>query len=289
MVIIVLATAVFVTRGKQNSNHKQLKELIPDLDALYRRADQLGEAAEFLDPAKNETLSHEIADFFAKLTTVQKSQAQVEKLSTSMFKAFEAAKALERFRQYIEIMTATSTSLLKRLNALTGGINSYEADSTISVPVSGPDAKSADSRGSVKSKDSSNKAAAGLNSVRANTAYRAPTWISEPAYSREVNDDGLLDISRFLAMSQIERATDRGAIAQQSVFGRSHSHRRSDSSDGGQSWNSSNHSHSRSSSSDSSSSSSSSSDGGGSWDSSSSSSSSSDSSSSSSSDGGGSW
>lgn len=65
---------------ENGANKKKVKEMEPQLDQLYKKADELSQAAEFLHPSTNVDLAHEIADFFAKLETLQKAQTQVQNL-----------------------------------------------------------------------------------------------------------------------------------------------------------------------------------------------------------------
>jgi uncharacterized membrane protein YgcG len=294
LAFFILTTVFLVAKSKQNINRYKWQELTPELDSLYRRADQLGEAADFLDTSSNVMLSHEIADFFAKLMTVQKSQAQVERLVRNLFRTNEARRALDQLRQYAEIMESTSANLLKRVNEATGGIESFEADSSISSPGGAPIAvPQSDSQREAISSQGANDAVLNLGFNRTKVIYRSPRWASDPAYHRQVDNDGLGDIARYLATTDRMQTVSYGRPSlRQSGAVNSDSWRSSSSSDGGGSWTSSSHSSGSSARSPRSSSSSSSSDGGGSWgsdSSSSDSSSSSSDSSSSSSDGGGSW
>lgn len=246
-------------------NKKQYGDLQIRMDSLFSKTDKLGQAADFLDSKTQSDLCHQIADYFAKITTLQNAQAQVEGLlKRGVGSNGQSFRAISRCRQYVGSMEILATDLLRRLEAATGTKHSYEPDGKIEVqqkaaPTDSPEQLQV---------SPSNKGAT------TDTGFR-PQWTSDPAYVRSVDDDPLRSISTYVV--ERERATIPVGVYRHSSSSWSNSN--SHSSDGGGAWGGSSSSDSGSSSS---------SDGGGSWDSSSSDSDS-GSDSGSSSDGGGSW
>jgi uncharacterized membrane protein YgcG len=258
---ILAAGACAMIVGHRYIELSENKNLYADLqtrmDSLFSKTDKLAQAADFLDANTHTELCHKIADYFAKITTLQNAQAQVEALLKQGVRGNgRALRAITRCRQYVGSMELLATDLLRRVEVATGTKHSYEPNGNIEVtPTAVPSAASTATP--IKTAIAQNN-----NGARISTSFR-PRWTSEPAYARTVDADPLQTISTYV----VEK--ERAAIP--ASFHSSHS------SSGGGSW---------SSGSSWSSDSSSSSDGGGSWGSSSSSS---DSSSGSSSDGGGSW
>jgi uncharacterized membrane protein YgcG len=263
MVAIVLAALASMRWSSRNDNINRLRRLKPQFDSLYQEANQLGQAADYLDPVANLQLSHDIADFFAKLATVQKAQSQVEEMATSFFNAPAAGEALRHCERYLQIMKGSADKLLKRVNEKTGAVTTFE-----------PDAKIEDKpRPSISELQIGSASGLGHDgSTVISTKYRAPSWMQQPAYARRENSRGLEDMRYYLLASDPLTIAESRPFYGSSQSGQSQPRARGHS-DGGGMWGSG------------SSSGGSYSDGGGSWGSSSSDSGSS----SSGSDGGGSW
>ena len=261
------------TRQSHLANQKKLKDMRVTLDSLYQNADQLGQASEFLEPSTNTALSHEIADFFAKLTTILKAQEQVEELAKKPSAVKSTQKAIYQLERYLNTVEPMGYSLLRRVDSITGGITSDESNPKIATSNS----PGKDSVVAVPDRIA-------LNPQRhpsIEMAYRRPSWFCEPAYQRRASNDGLADIHSYFALQNYSSSSSGSSssdLSEHSHQPQSSSHSHHTSSSGGGFWGSSNSSKSDHSSG-------SSSDGGGSWSSSSDSSGSSGSSS----DGGGSW
>ena len=163
-----------MVRSHQQSD---LKILLKDLDSLYRRADQLGEACDILNPKTDEQLSRDIAEFFAKMITLQNAHNQIKQLSPILNLA-KRGKAITQCTRYVGVLKRDARDLLQRVNVKTGVGKSYESQISLQAISVDPKLSKADST-------SDGVAIIGL------PKYRSPSWVSQPAYARSSSDDGI--------------------------------------------------------------------------------------------------
>ena len=261
LAILALISFLVVFVGKK-ANSGKFAGLRLKLDSLYKQADQLGEASSFIDFMKNERLSHEISDFFAQLETLETAFSQTEKLVRSPISVSKAGDAVNKCWRYANLLSDNATDLLRRTNAITGVVSTYEPKSEITLP---------EEQRAVQS-EPARIAPSNTIQLRPGAAYRVPVWVSNRRII-PASDSGLSDITYYFnQQSSASSFGNFGGNSSPQTFAEESS-KKSIFSDGGGSWGSSSSYDSGSSS-----------DGGGSWDSGSSSSDSG-----SSSDGGGSW
>lgn len=204
-----------------------------------------------------------------------------------MFSANRAGVDIGNCQRYVRMMEKLADRLLKEVNTLTGTVVTYEPNANIEATDASAEATVIKPSANVKASAVSPQS----DGLAIDTsAYRKPSWMSEPAYVRRLNDDGLGTINRYVCdydVASVALSSDPGSWSGSSNpksypdfnklhgdgggswFGASSSSASSGFGDGGGSWDSSSSSSdSSSSSSDSSSSGSdsgSSGDGGGSW------------------------
>lgn len=105
--------------------------LLSDLNSLYEDTDQLALACEYLELGKNLQLSHDIADFFAKLTTLQTARAEIERDLAQPLTPGSVSKQLDKCRRYTALLRSSAEDLLAEVNDCTGAVQSYEPNAAL--------------------------------------------------------------------------------------------------------------------------------------------------------------
>jgi hypothetical protein len=294
--LVLLATAIYiaVARARKEKNGKLNQALTDRLGTLYKAADELGQASDYLPPQQNKELALKVSAFFEKLQTMDRAKDEIEKLS----KAKQWSKANDGLLPALQLsdnLNAEAKLLLEQVNALTGGValNGSPEEKKIAAQV-------------VKADLDNHKITVNIKPESQPIAYARPSWTYAQEYTPNLyvggfgggGGGGIFDALLMLNQLETNSRLDRlDAIESSRINSYDRDNRNpnannnsgyyASNTDTGGSWDSSNSSNSSSSSDWSSST-----DSGGSWDSDSGSSSSDSSDSSSSdsgSDSGGSW
>ncbi|MBU6452506.1 MAG: TPM domain-containing protein [Cyanobacteria bacterium REEB67] len=283
---IVLALALYfaVNNAKKDKNNRLNQALTDRLGTLYKAADELGQASDYLPPQQNKELALKVSAFFEKLQTIDKAKEDIEKLTNDK-QWGKANDGLLPALQLSDNLNAEAKILLEQVNALTGGValNGSEEEKKIAAQV-------------VKADLDNHKITVNIRPEAQPIAYARPSWTYAQEYTPNLSigggGGGIFDTLLMLNQIETNNRLDRlDAIESSRINNYDRDNRNlndnsnynpnSGNTDSGGSWDSS----SSSTSSDWSSST----DSGGSWDSGSSDSSDSGGSFDSGSDSGGSW
>ncbi len=190
LILLIVGIAIWsiTLRSRRDALRREYVNLVDRLDSLYADADQLGQAADFLQPDDDVVLAHKIADFFAQLVTLQRAQSQVETLIyTGAMNPEPAVNAMAQCGRYASILSIDAMALWKSVNVRTGKVASCEPNAKIG---------------------SGHRVAAFIpcDSNSAETLYHSPKWIAEPIYARRVDGNALANIySYFAGQDQVPR------------------------------------------------------------------------------------
>lgn len=125
---VVALVIVAILIGNNKKQKKMLEQnsasLASDLDALYQKADQLGQASEYMDAAANKELAARLSGFFVKVSTLIKAQDEVNTLKHNK-KIDEANRGVSSCIKLARELNQEADQLLPQVNAITGGVESY--------------------------------------------------------------------------------------------------------------------------------------------------------------------
>lgn len=161
---IILAFFGLSFRFRQSQNKKLHATIEQESSSLYEKADQLGQASEYMNPSTNKELAQRVAAFFAKLTTLEKARAEIEHLEKRN-KPWKAGKGLEQCLRLTRSLVAEMDPLLEQVNRVTGSVETF------------PAAPREDAKRLLDGEES-----APVLTVR-ETPYRQPVWVNDPVYA----------------------------------------------------------------------------------------------------------
>jgi len=125
-VVALLIVAILIGNNKKRKRvlEQNSTNLAQDLDVLYQKADQLGQAAEYMDAAANKELASRLSGFFVKVSTLIKAQDEVNTLKHNK-KIDEAIRGVSGCIKLARELNQEADQLLPQVNAITGGVESY--------------------------------------------------------------------------------------------------------------------------------------------------------------------
>ncbi len=185
---ILLALVLLMVKFYKDKT-KRLRQALNDrLGDLYKRADQLGQASEYMDPTKNKELALKITAFFEKITALNKAEDEVEEL-TKGNNFGGANRGLVNCLKLADQLILEMDDLLPAVNAITGGVdNTGEAERLI-----------------LKKKEAAEQSLKMQEKIsvpqqQMSGRYYRPTWSNEPQYAPPVYNNGssLMDVMFLL-------------------------------------------------------------------------------------------
>jgi len=170
--LVVLGSACFLlkSRSDREKNKSRTQDLMDRLGKLYKLADELGQASEYMPPGENKDLALQVSAFFQKLETVNKAKDEIDKLSLEK-RWGKANDALLSGLKLTNALTAEGEKLLAQVSAITGGVDSLKPDSA--------EQTTADTKAPPSDNDAPHK-------VRVDMPYSRPSWSYEPEYNQPI-------------------------------------------------------------------------------------------------------
>jgi uncharacterized membrane protein YgcG len=109
----------YFSRSKVN---KRLKaEFEKRVGPLYERADQIGQASEYLATDKNPELATRVATFFNRLTMLEEARKEVDTLEKKK-QIYKVGDAYNKSLRLVQLLEPEAENLRKELNSVTGGV-----------------------------------------------------------------------------------------------------------------------------------------------------------------------
>lgn len=195
LIILVVGGAgyYFISRASRKKDNARLSEEFKNrIGPLYERADQIGSSSEYLKTADHPDLAKRIAEFFNKLTTLEKAVSEVESLEKRN-KVWEVRDGYLKIVRWVSILQPEADKLKEEVFALTGGVQTVPEISQ---------------RGEIEPPASQGE----RNTVtiperfRDQMQYRRPEWSYQPAYYQPVdNGSSLMMMSMMLNQWEMNR------------------------------------------------------------------------------------
>ncbi len=184
---ILLALVLLMVKFYKDKTKRLRQSLNDRLGDLYQRADQLGQASEYMDPTKNKELALKITAFFEKIAALNKAEDEVEELTKG--NNFSGAnRGLVNCLKLADQLILEMDDLLPAVNAITGGVdNTGEAERLILKKK-----EAAEHTFKMQEKP--------LRQPQMVSRYYRPSWSNEPQYAPPVYNNGssLMDVMFLL-------------------------------------------------------------------------------------------
>ncbi len=224
ILLVLVLTMVNFYKGKTKRLRQSLNDRLGD---LYQRADQLGQASEYMAPARNKDLALKITAYFEKLTALNKAEDEVEEL-TKANNFGRANNGLVNCLKLADQLTLEMDELLPAVNAITGGVDNTGENERLWLK------KKEALENNLKMQEK-------VPVSQANSRYYRPTWSNEPQYAPPVYNNGssLMNVMFLLNQMNMNNGVDQMDWQMNHQMYRNQSYDNPGISDAGGSWGSS--------------------------------------------------
>ena len=162
-----------ITRKKDNI---KLADSFKDrVGPLYEKADQIGAASEYLQDKDHPELAQRVAQFFNKLTTLEKAVNEVAVMEKRN-QVWQVRDGYLKLVRLVALLEPEADALKTDVNALTGGVETVP-ELPRNAPIESAAAQS----------DAQQKVTV-PERFRDDMQYRRPDWTYQPAYSQPVDN-----------------------------------------------------------------------------------------------------
>lgn len=204
--VVLIGVVLAVIFAKKKLEEKQSQEIYLELkkrlDSLYQKADSIGQASEYLEPARNAELAKEVAIFFNRLGAISSAQTELDRLERS--KGLGSALVnVRKLNKMVEMLEGDAAQLEKNVNEATGKIGTSDEAPELLAKKFEREAELA-----VAAEDQAEQQRLQIQNQQRemDERFRRPSWAFQPSYYQPVvvNDpwSGIRDM--FMIMNQME-------------------------------------------------------------------------------------
>jgi uncharacterized membrane protein YgcG len=205
ILVLIVAVIIAIIFAKKKTEERQSKniylELKKELDALYQKADSIGQASEYLNPDTNAELAKDVATFFNRLAAISSAQRELDRLERSG-NLGSALVNVRKVEKMVEMLDDDASQLEQKVNAATGKIGNDESPEAVAKKFE------REAELAVAKEDEAEQRRIQLKNQEREMEerFRRPTWAYQPSYYQPatVSDpwSGIRDM--FLIMNQME-------------------------------------------------------------------------------------
>jgi uncharacterized membrane protein YgcG len=203
--IVVVLAAIYLVVSKSNKDKsKRLSQALTErLGKLYKTADELGQACEYIAPKSNKELALKVSAFFEKLQALDKAKDEIEKLSAAK-RWGKANDALMPALRLTDKLGQEADSLYEAVSAITGGVDTMKLPAGKEKP-----ALTAESDKENNDRDEKSRRI----KVDMSAPYQRPTWSYNPEYSQPIfvnqsSSGGIFDMLYLINQMETDRRID---------------------------------------------------------------------------------
>src|SRR5262249_39456526 len=118
---IGVAIFAFAFKSRKQDNAKLAESFKQRVGPLYEKADQIGSASEYLPNKDQPELAQRVAQFFNKLTTLEKAVSEVASLEKGN-QVWQVRDGYLKLIRLVSLLEPEAESLRTDVNAVTGGV-----------------------------------------------------------------------------------------------------------------------------------------------------------------------
>jgi uncharacterized membrane protein YgcG len=193
-VLAALGAAVFMAaaNSRKKDNIKLAEAFKERVAPLYEKADQIGAASEYLKTEEHPEMAQRVAQFFNKLTTLEKAVSEVASMEKHN-QVWQVRDGYLKLMRLVALLEPEADALKTDVNALTGGVETVpELPRNAQLE---PMAARADDQQKVTIPDR----------FRDDMQYRRPEWTYQPAYSAPPVGSGMSSLMMLgMMINQME-------------------------------------------------------------------------------------
>lgn len=223
---VALFAGSYFSRTKVNQKLKS--QLEKRVGPLYERADQIGQASEYLATDKNPELAQRVATFFNRLTMLEEARKEVDQLEKQK-KIYKVGDGYNKTLRLIQLLEPEAENLRKELNSVTGGVENVPSIDPTAAQILGED------------EGQSIKIPQHLQQGEQVSQFRRPSWSMQPQYYQAPtfgDTGGLMGMMLLLNQMETNSRLSQMTMMNQGGGGWWPSNQTNDNyvSDGGGSW-----------------------------------------------------
>ncbi|HEY9789752.1 MAG TPA: TPM domain-containing protein [Candidatus Obscuribacterales bacterium] len=186
-IAVIVALYAWAFKSRKQDNHKLADSFKERAGRLYERADQIGSASEYLSTEKYPELAQRIAQFFNKLTTLEKAVGEVDSLEKRN-KVWQVRDGYLKLIRLASLLEPEADGLKTDVYAVTGGVQTVPELPANSGQIEAPVEEKQRERIPIPAR------------FQDQMQYRRPEWTYQPAYYQPAPADGGLTGLMMLGM-----------------------------------------------------------------------------------------
>lgn len=198
VLIILAAGGYYLNQRKRGlAAKKSYEKLTPRLNELYKKADEIAQASEYLNIETNAGLAERVAVFFNRVSALSAAQKDLDHI----YKGGSAAGARDgvmKVAQMVSMLEAESKQLLPEVSSVTGVVGG-------AASLNSPESIAREFEQEAQERVNKLK----LQSQNEQEEFRRPSWAYQPAYYQPVDSGaGLMSLALMMNQMQMNQRLD---------------------------------------------------------------------------------